>query len=178
MGRRICCWELALFLFLAVAGSLLHFVYDWSGNNRIAAVFAAVNESTWEHMKLLFIPLFVFSMVQLWTMGKEYPNFLAARAVSALVGLSVIPMLFYTYTGVFGWEIVWVDLLIFFTAALVTALLDCRLLRRGTFSEPWQQVAGLLILWAVAAAFLYCTFRPPLLPLFRDPVTLEYGLIK
>lgn len=33
---------------LAIIGSLLHFVDDWSRHNRVVAVFAAVNESYWE----------------------------------------------------------------------------------------------------------------------------------
>lgn len=30
---------------LVLVGSLLHFAYDWSGHNKVVAVFAAVNES-------------------------------------------------------------------------------------------------------------------------------------
>lgn len=53
-------WELAGFLFTGALGVLLHFLYEWSGGNTLAAAFSAVNESTWEHMKLLFFPMFVF----------------------------------------------------------------------------------------------------------------------
>jgi len=45
------------FLFMSVIGTLLHFVYEWSGNNSIVRLFAPWNESTWEHMKLLFFPM-------------------------------------------------------------------------------------------------------------------------
>ena len=37
---------------LIVVGSVLHFAYDWSGHHRVVAVFAAVNESYWEHIKI------------------------------------------------------------------------------------------------------------------------------
>lgn len=47
------------FLFMSVIGTLLHFVYEWSGNNSIVRLFAPWNESTWEHMKLLFFPMLV-----------------------------------------------------------------------------------------------------------------------
>ena len=62
MGKRLFYWELAGALFTAAMGTLLHFVYDWSGGWGAAAAFSAVNESTWEHMKLLFFPMFLFSM--------------------------------------------------------------------------------------------------------------------
>ena len=39
------------FLFVSVIGSLLHFVYEWSGNNSIVRLFAPWNESTREPSK-------------------------------------------------------------------------------------------------------------------------------
>ena len=90
MRRRVLVfWELAGFLWTAAAGTLLHFTYDWSGGSKIAAAFSAVNESTWEHMKLLFVPLFLFTVVQVAFLGRTYPNLLAVRAVAALTGLAL-----------------------------------------------------------------------------------------
>ena len=140
MRRRLFFWELAGFLFTGALGVLLHFLYEWSGGNTLAAAFSAVNESTWEHMKLL-----------------------------------LIPVLFYTYTGVLGRNINWVDIAIFFLADLGAFLLDAWLLRRGKLTAPWQQILGLLILWAVAFCFVWCTFRPVKLALWMDPGTGTFG---
>ena len=41
------------FIFISVLGVLLHFTYEWSGDNAVVGLFSAVNESTWEHLKLL-----------------------------------------------------------------------------------------------------------------------------
>ena len=105
MRKRLFYWELAGFLFTAALGTLLHFVYDWSGGSTLAAAFSAVNESTWEHMKLLFFPALVFSVVQVWALGRTYPDLLEVRAISVLAGLALIPTLFYTYTGVLGFHV-------------------------------------------------------------------------
>lgn len=176
MRKQLFFWELAGFLVTGALGSLLHFVYQWSGENQVAAAFSAVNESTWEHMKLLFIPLFLFSVVQVCVMGRNYPNFLAVRAVSILTGLVLIPVLFYTYTGVLGRSVDWVNIALFFLAALGAFLLDFRLLRRSRISAPWQQILGLIVLWALAFCFVWCTFHPVELALWRDPVTGGYGV--
>lgn len=45
-------------------GTLLHFVYEWSGSSRLVGFFAAVNERTWEHLKLVFLPVFLFTVIQ------------------------------------------------------------------------------------------------------------------
>lgn len=176
MRRKLFFWELGGFLFTGVLGTLLHFVYEWSGQSALAAWFSAVNESTWEHMKLLFVPLFLFSLVQVCLLGRNYPNLPAVRALSVLTGLILIPVLFYTYTGVLGRSINWVNIAIFFLADLGAFLLDFRLLRRGRLSHRWMQILGLAALWGLAFCFVWCTFHPLPLPLWRDPVTGLYGI--
>ena len=79
MRKRFDIWTWAGFFTAAVLGTLGHFAYDWSGKSLPVGAFCAVNESTWEHMKLLFFPVLLFTAVQLclrWESG-----LLAARAV-------------------------------------------------------------------------------------------------
>ena len=175
MGRRLFLWESAGFLFTAVLGVLLHDTYGWSGQRAAVAAFASVNESTWEHMKLLFVPLFLFSVVQMCVLGRNYPNFLWSRALAVMTGLLLIPIFFYTYTGILGRHITWVNIAIFFLAAAGTFWLDYRLLRRGRHGTLWRQLVGLTVLWALAFAFVWCTFRPPHVALWQDPATGQYG---
>ena len=130
MQRRLFFWEAGGFLFVGALGVLLHFVYEWSGDSPWAAAFSAVNESTWEHIKLLYLPLFLFSVVEVSLLGRNYPHLPAVRALSALTGLALIPVLFYTYTGVLGRDFVWADVAIFFLADLGAFALDFALLRR------------------------------------------------
>ena len=131
MGKRLLLWETVGFLWTAAAGTLLHFVYDRSGGSAFAAAFSAVNESTWEHMKLLFVPMFLLTAVQMGVLGRTYPNLPAVRAVSILTGLALIPVLFYTYSGVLGFSVAWGNIAVFYLAALAAFVLDCHLLRRS-----------------------------------------------
>lgn len=176
MRRKLFFWELGGFLFTGALGTLLHFVYEWSGGSVLAACVSAVNESTWEHMKLLFVPLFLFSVVQICLLGRNYPNLPAVRALSALTGIVLIPVLFYTYTGVLGRSVDWVNIAIFFLADLGAFLLDFWLLRRGKVPHRWMQILGLAALWGLVFCFVWCTFHPVHLPLWRDPVTGIYGI--
>ena len=175
MKRNMSLWQLMGFAVTSLGGTLLHFLYDWTNQSLWAAPFSGVNESTWEHMKLLFVPTAVFTVVQLLFLGGVYPNFLAVRTVSLLAGLTLIPVLFYTYSGVLGRNVDWINISIFFLAAAGMFLLDAYLLRKGRFSKPWQQVVGVMILWALAFAFVWCTFRPPRLGLWQDPLTGTFG---
>ena len=50
MKRELRRWEIVGFIATGLFGTLLHFVYEWTGGNRVVAAFSAINESTWEHM--------------------------------------------------------------------------------------------------------------------------------
>lgn len=176
MSKKLCRWELASFLFAAIAGPLLHFTYQWSGENPIVAAFSAVNESTWEHMKLLFMPMFLFSLAEMAVLTEQYRNFLAVKAASILLGLLLIPTLYYTYTGIWGQSRPYLDIAVFYIALAVSHWLGLRLLQRGKLSGGALQIGALLGLWALAFLFVWFTYRPPHIALFLDPVTGAYGL--
>ena len=93
-------WETIGLLWTLAAGNLLHFVYQWTGENTVAGLFAAVNESTWEHMKLLAVPWVLFSLVEYIALRTD--GVAAPRAAGLLAGLAAIPTLFYTYKGIVG----------------------------------------------------------------------------
>lgn len=169
-------WEIAGFLVTAGLGSLLHFVFDWSGRSRIVAAFAAVNESTWEHMKLLFIPFLLFTVAEFIVFSEAFRNFFAVKAVAVLLGLIAIPALYYTLTGMFGKLPDWVNVTIFFLADALMYFVSCRLLTEGRLRGGAAQLIGFAALWALLFAFVWFTYRTPHLPLFLDPVSGCYGL--
>ena len=107
-------WEIANFLVVGIAGPLLHFAYEWSGHNSIIAAFSAVNESTWEHMKIFFLPLFLMTLLEMMVFTERYRNFLAVKTVAVLAGTALIPVLYYTYTGVWGRGSMAADIAIFY----------------------------------------------------------------
>ena len=122
-------------LWTLMNGTLSHFFYQWSGKNPLAALISPVNESTWEHMKLLFFPMFLTSVVQLCCLGRTYPNFLAVRGVSTLAGTALIPVLFYTYTGVVGRHVMWADIAVFYLSVLGAFALDFVILTVGEMTS-------------------------------------------
>lgn len=176
MRKRLVWWEFSGFLWTAAVGSLLHFLYDWSGGSAVAAVLSAVNESVWEHMKLLVMAAAFFTAAQVWRLGRVYPNLPAVRGVSILAGALMIPLMYYTVTGAFRPQPTWVHISIFFLAAAGMFLLDYRLLRTGLPRAEGMQLLGFLLLWGLLFVFVWCTFRPPEFPLWRDPVTGGYGV--
>lgn len=169
-------WEIVGFLLVSAVGTLLQFLYRWTDGSTLIAAFSAVNESTWEHMKMLYVPYFVFTMVEFTAFAEPFRNFFAAKAAAGLAGLLTIPVLFYTINGMFGETPDWVNIVIFFVAAAVLYLVSYRLLTTLSLRGTVFQIVGFALLWALMFAFIYFTYRPPLLPLFRDPVGGGYGI--
>ena len=87
MGGRVARWQLGGFLFVCAAGTALHFLYQWSGESVAAAPFAAVNESVWEHMKLLFWPMLLWAGAERAVLGGYSRGFWPAKALGTLLGL-------------------------------------------------------------------------------------------
>lgn len=175
MRRRLHHWELIGFGLTCLLGTAGHFLYDLTGESRFAAAISAVNESTWEHMKLLYIPWFLYILIECFSLAREVENFLAAKALGALAGLIAIPALFYTLSGCFGELPDAVNIGIFFVSAAIAFAVSCAAMERGWgIGGLWQGV-GFLLLWALLFLFVRWSFSPPHLPLFRDPLTLGYG---
>ena len=165
------------FLFTSVGGVLLHFLYDWTDKSLLAAPFSAVNESTWEHMKLLFFPMFIYSLIENRFLG-EREDYWCVKLVGILSGLVLIPVLFYTGRGIFGEWPDWVNILIFFLSVAAAYGLEARL-----FSLPSGQTLACPVPWLaftiiglIALAFVHFTFFPPKLPLFQNPLDGVFGL--
>ncbi len=169
-------WSVLGFFFVGAAGVLLHYLYDITNGNYIAAIFSGVNESTWEHMKLMFFPLFVFALIQS-RYFKGYGNFWCVKLLGIITGVFLIPVLFYTINGVFGKTPDWVNINIFFVCTAAAFVLEAIMFKRNAFScaSPRVSVAVLAVFAVLFAVF---TFSPPRIPLFKDPVTDEYGIIK
>ena len=168
-GRNWQKWEFVGLLVTIAAGNLLHFVYDWTGGSSVAAVFSAVNESVWEHMKLLAVPWVLWTVVEAVSVGRG--NVLSARTAGLLAGLAAIPVLYYTYTGALGRNISLVNILIFQLAVLLSYAVSFSLQKRRRLDGLAWQAGAVLILLVLAALFVWWTFTPPSLPLFVDPST-------
>ena len=174
MNRSIRLWQLFGFGVTALGGTLLHFLYDWLGEARWVAPFSGVNESTWEHMKLLFWPMLAYAVVQSFSF-KDQKDFWCIKLRGILLGLTLIPILFYTYNGAVGKSPDWLNIAIFFVSAAAAYLYETRLFERGTETckRPQLAVAALCL---IGVLFVVFTFATPEIGVFRDPLTEEYGI--
>ncbi|HIX63188.1 MAG TPA: hypothetical protein H9852_02035 [Candidatus Mediterraneibacter colneyensis] len=154
-------------VFVVILGTLMHFVYGWSGRNLLAGLVSPVNESTWEHMKLIFFPVLLWSLFLPRQLSAKAASLRPALLAGGLLGTFLIPVLFYTYSGVLGRHIFQADIAVFLTGVFATFLFawkfrDSERLRRNRTVICF--LTGLL-----AVLFLIFTLAPPDIGLFAAP---------
>ena len=174
MKKNMLLWQFAGFTITVALGSLLHFLFSWTGAYALAPI-SAVNESTWEHMKILFFPMLIFACAQYYFFQPDYEGFWWIKGIGTLVGVISIPVLFYTFNGAFGKTPDWLNITFFFISAAIGYFVETLLFRKGfTLPYSWVPFASLLVMQTL---FIVFTFYPPQLPLFQDPVTGLYGIV-
>ena len=174
MKRSFAIWQLVGFAFTSLGGTLLHFLYDWLGGAIWLAPFSAVNESTWEHMKLLFWPMLIFAIAQSFFF-KERKDFWCIKLRGILLGLTLIPVIFYTYNGAIGKSPDWLNIAIFFVCAAIAYIYEAKLFNENKLYCRSPKGA-IIILSSIALLFVIFTFFTPELGIFRDPLTGRYGI--
>lgn len=150
---------LLAFVLASLAGVLLHFVYHFFPSP-FTALFSPVAESVWEHIKLVYFPGLVASVLLARRWGC-----LGERMLALLAGCAVTLALGYLYCIVWGGKGMWVNILIYLLSmALVFWLpkpLEARL--QGRWSELF-----LLLAIALGGAIWLFTFLPPDHILYAD----------
>ena len=156
-------------IFVLAKGTLDHFLYDWSGQNNIVGLFTPINESIWEHMKLLFYPMLLYSLFLIFKFRKAYSRITSSLCFGILMGTILIPIFFYAYTSVLGKDVFILDIGIFILSILIAfrlsykLTLSCRL-------EPYTVLLCCSVI-ALLICFMFFTYHPPETRIFSYKAT-------
>jgi len=172
-------WILLGIPVLLIVGSLMHFVYEWSGNLTVVGIFAPINESVWEHLKMTFWPMLFWWVIGYYILSKRnnisaLQWFVSCAAAEVLCPL-VIVCFYYTYTGALGIESIILDIFSLFLGIAVAQLLALHVYKYSKLT-PRCLYYAIVVLILLAVAFAVFTFNPPQLPLFKDSSTGKYGI--
>lgn len=156
-------------IFTLIMGTLLHFTYEWSGENPIVGLFSAVNESTWEHLKLLFFPFIIWAFIELFLFGKDVENFFYGKAKGVIAGMLFIILGFYAYTTLLGKNIFWIDISLFIISVLIAFFIDWRTRKKEHCPFKNCNTLSLIIICLITILFFIFTYYPPDIFLFQSP---------
>lgn len=167
-------WFIIVVLVCLVLGTLLHFTYEWSGEDKIVAIYSAVNESTWEHLKLVFYPMTIMAIIGTFVIKKQKNNYWAGQAIGILTAMTFITVFFYTYTGIIGENFAILDIASFIVAILLGEYVTYKIITSEK-KYDMEKISIVLII-ALFLSFLVYTYNPPKIQYFKDPINGSYGV--
>ena len=168
--------QLIVILFSLIFGTLLHFTYEWSGENLFIGSFSAVNESVWEYLKLVFFPMVIATIIEYFFIKKDINNYIEAKTIGIFVAISFIVVGFFTYSGIIGTSIIFIDILLFILSIILGEYVAYKLIKRDDESTVLTESLSVIILIFLFMCFVIFTYLPPEVNLFRDVTTGVYGI--
>lgn len=162
------------FIFISILGTILHFVYDYSNHNKVVALFGAVNESVWEHIKLALTPAFIWSLVDGYIYGMN-PNYFLAKFIGIITIIITIPVIYYGYQFILKKRVPLIDISSFFVTVFLSQFLTSLILKQDQVSYLVSYIS-LVFLFIIFGMYLTLTLLPIKSFLFKDPLTDKYGI--
>lgn len=158
-------------IFVLITGTLAHFLYDWTGNNHIVGLFTSINESIWEHMKLLFFPMLLYSLIIIVKFHQEYSCITSALCFGIVIGSLLIPIFYYAYTSILGKDFFILDIGTFILSVIIAFWLSYRLTLSCRLKSYTSSLCTMVCILFVC--FLVFTYQPPNAAIFQVPTNSE-----
>lgn len=150
-----------------------HFIYNWIPNS-ITSIFFPVNESIWEHMKLLLTPYMIDILLLYLVFQKTnivYHNYLFSGIISSLFSIILYLVIYIPIYNVIGNYLI-VDILLLFIVIFVSQFSLFNLLKKA---KSYNNFA-LVIIIIIYIVFGYLTYNPLHNYLFYDEKNDMYGI--
>ena len=163
---------LTSFIVLSVVGTILHFTYDLSKKNIIVGVFSSVNESIWEHIKILITPILIYNTVK-YVCGYQN-NYFLALFMQLLIAILGIYYFYKLKVRIFKNKKDYLNILIFYIVSFM-----CSLAQNYIKNFPEYNILNVVSLFGTIIIFImYMTFTicPPKKDMFKDQITGKYGI--
>lgn len=153
-----------------------HFVYQYI-KFPLFAIYFPVNESVFEHTKLIFTPLIITYLIYILIYHRNInkTQFLSELLISILAGVTSMLTLYYTFKLIVRKEVMFLSILSLFLATIISQLISIYMHKRNIrFSKE------ISIFSLITITFLYIIFttNPPNLEFFYDSYNNVLGLYK
>lgn len=153
----------------------IHFVYDLAPNF-LTSIFFSVNESVWEHMKIIYTSILISSIIEhfIYKHKKiEVNNFLLSIPIISIIGI-IFYIITYTIVELFIPHNLIMALIIMLLTYILSEIISYYILNMNEIKH--QKVIGLSLIIISYIVFTYLTYNPPQTNLFLDVEKNIYGI--
>jgi len=154
---------------------LFHFIYEWLPSS-ITAIFFPVNESIWEHMKLLFSVVTFYGIIDYIILQKfniKYNNFFTSLFITSFTIIPIYLAMFLPVYYKIGENMV-ITIGIMLLAIIISQVISYKILKANHFDK--LNILSLILIIISYIVFAYLTYFPIKTELFFDTQEEKYGL--
>ena len=155
---------------------LYHFLYHWLPNP-VFSVFFPVNESIWEHMKLLYSGIFTWGVIEYFILRKKgisYRNFFSTLFLEMVTSIMIYLIMYLPLYNVFGENMV-ISIGLLIVVIILEEIFSYYLFSYSKENRILNRVSILFIVLGFVV-FLCFTYDPPRNYIFYDIVSNKYGI--
>ena len=152
----------------------LHFLYD-KFPNFITSIFAPVNESIWEHMKILFGSIILSGVIQkIIVISKrlEFNNICFSNFVGAISSIPIFLIIFLPIYYNFGHNLV-ITIIIMFITIVISEYIAYKVMMMRDLYQENKTILYVVIVYIIFTIFTYFPINNNL---FIDPITGILGI--
>lgn len=152
-----------------------HFVYTIFPNF-ITSIFFPVNESIWEHIKMMVSSILLWQIIEYFLLNKyniKYNNFSYVSFIICLISIPLFLIIYYPVYLCAGNNFV-LNLLCLFITIYFVNVIGYFILCKSEFKLDIVGIIGTIILYII---FSFFTYFPPKNDIFKDPINKSYGIL-
>lgn len=164
---------ISVFLTFAIC-FLTHFIYSICPNF-LTSIFFPVNESIWEHMKMLFTSILLYGIIEYIIINKnniKINNYLFIKFFEAFISIPIFLLIYLPIFYRFGENMILNFIVLFITIAIVQ-LIGYRFMIKSKYNLNIVAIILIIISYSI---FTYLTYYPIKNQIFLDTQKEKYGI--
>lgn len=162
-------------MFITLLSVIFHFGYDMFPSF-LTSIFFPVNESIWEHMKLLFTSVCLYGIIDYLILTKhniKHNNFLLSLFITSFTIIPIFLILYLPLYYTFGPKLI-LNLGIMIISIIISQIISYYILNFKKLKL--EKISFILIVLSYIILGML-TYNPIKSELFIDPIYNEYGII-
>lgn len=154
---------------------LCNFLYKWMPNS-LFAIFFPVNESIWEHMKIIFSAIIIYGIIDYIILNKfniKHNNFISSLFIPAFLSVPLYLIMYLPIYYKIG-ENMFINISLMLLVIILVEIISFYILKSKHYK--WRNYISAILIIICYIIFGYLTYNPPKEEIFFDPTKEKYGI--
>lgn len=153
---------------------ITHYLYNLFPSF-FTSLFFPVNESVWEHMKMLVSSIIIWDIILYFILknnGYYFENFILSVLCTNICSIVIFLIIYYPLYMIFG-DFFLLNIIILFVSIFLSVNIGFNILYKSNYN---LESISILIIITIYILFGLFTYYPPKSPIFIDPRNNSYGI--